>query len=147
MTSDEDIAHEYFSEAEGRSSSTYRELLAVCGCLQAFILRCAGRFVVLQVDAQNLLWIVNRGSRTLPLNQLARDLFWFGLKHKMAITVEWVPREQNAFADEISKLLIPDDWSLSRVFFVLLDARWGPHSCDLFASGDNNLCVKLYSLH
>ncbi len=36
---------------------------------------CAGRFVVLHVDAQNLLEIVNRGSLRLIINELARELF------------------------------------------------------------------------
>jgi hypothetical protein len=51
--------------------------------------------------------------------------------------MEWVPREENAFVDELSKLLIPDDWKLAPKFFNLLEARWGPHSVDLFASSDN----------
>ncbi len=36
---------------------------------------CEGKFVVFQVDAQNLLGIVNRGSPLLMLKELARDLF------------------------------------------------------------------------
>jgi hypothetical protein len=45
----------------------------------------------------------------LAINELARDLFWFGLINEMTLSVEWVPREENGFADELSKLLIPDD--------------------------------------
>jgi hypothetical protein len=104
-----EVAHEYFSEEEARSSSTFRELMAVTRCLKAMVHRCEGRMVVLQVDAQNLLWVINRGSRSLPLNLQARDLFWFCLKHRITVSVEWVPRELNAWADEISKLLILDD--------------------------------------
>jgi hypothetical protein len=66
--------------------------------------------VVLQVDAMSLLGIINRGSPKLRLNVLARELFWFCLLLKITISVEWVPREDNAFADEISKILIPDDY-------------------------------------
>ena len=103
--------------------------------------------MVVQVDAQNLLGINNRGSSKLAINKLARDLFWFGLVYAMTLSVEWVPREENNFADELSKLLIPDDWRLAPKFFKLLEARWGPHSVDLFASSDNTQCEKLYSLH
>jgi len=47
--------------------------------------------------------------------------------------------EENAFADGISKIRIPsEDWMFSRSLFRKLDARWGPHSVDLFASNDNN---------
>ncbi len=51
---------------------------------------------------------------------------------------------QNAFADGISKMLIPEDWSLAKRFFDLLDARWGPHRVDLFASNANNLCASFF---
>jgi len=68
-----EYAHEYFSEAESVESSTYRELLGVLRCLQYLIHLCADRFVVFQVNAKNLLGIVNRGSPRLQLNALARE--------------------------------------------------------------------------
>jgi hypothetical protein len=142
-----EYAHEYFSEAESTESSTCRELIGVLRCLQSMVHLCAGKFVVFQVDAQNLLGIVNRGSPRLKLNALARELFWFGLEHRITLSVEWVPREENTLADELSKLLIPDDFSLSRKFFRQLEDRFGPHSIDLFSSNENNLCDRFYSLH
>ena len=75
MSGQMEIAREYFSEWEARESSTYRELVGVCRCLQAMVHKCEGRFVVLQVDAMNLQGIVNRGSSKLGINELARDLF------------------------------------------------------------------------
>jgi hypothetical protein len=141
------MAREYFTWEESVESSTFRELLGVLRCLQALVHLCIGKFVVVQVDAQNLLGIINRGSSKLAINKLARDLFWFGLVNGITLSVEWVPREENAFADELSKLLIPDDWMLAPKFFNLLEARWGPHTVDLFASSDNAQCEKFYSLH
>ncbi len=73
--------------------------------------------MALQVDAMNMLGINNRGSPKFPLNVLARELIWFCLLHKIMISVEWVPREANAFADEISKTSIPDDWSICTSYF------------------------------
>jgi hypothetical protein len=90
-------------------SSTFRELLGVFRCLQALVHLCIGKFVVMQVDAQNLLGIINRGSNKLAINKLARDLFWFGFVNGITLSVEWVPRRENACADDLSKLLIPDD--------------------------------------
>ncbi len=58
-----------------------------------------------------------------------------------------MPREENTLADEMSKLLIPDDSMLSHEFFRKLEERFGTHSVDLFASGANNQCEKFYSLH
>jgi putative effector of murein hydrolase LrgA (UPF0299 family) len=95
----------------------------------------------------NLLGIINRGSPKLPLNILARELFWVCLLHKITISVEWAPRGSNTLADEISNMLIPDDWSICRSYFNWLDIRWGPHTIDLFSSNENNLCEICYSLH
>ncbi len=89
---------------------------------------CICKFVVVQVEAHNLLEIINRGSIKLAINKLARHLFWFCLANGITLSVEWVPREENAFADEMSKLLIPDDWKLTPKFFNLLEARWALHS-------------------
>ena len=61
--------------------------------------------------------------------------------------MEWVPREETAFADELSKLFIPDDWMLAPSFFTWLDSYRGPHSVDSFASRDNTQCGSFYSLH
>ena len=68
--------------------------------------------MVFQVDAQNLLGVVNHGSPRLRLNDLARELFWFVMERRIVLTVEWVPREQNTLADDFSKLIIPYVWML-----------------------------------
>ena len=82
-----EYAHEYFSQEESVESSTFRELLGVLRCLKSMVLLCEGKFVVFQVDAQNLLGIVNRGSPRLKLNELARELFWFGEEHNVTLSV------------------------------------------------------------
>ena len=104
---------EYFTWEESVNSSTFRELLGVFRCLQALVHLRIYKFVVLQVDAPNLLSIVNGGSNKLAINKHARELFWFSLVDGSALTVEWVPREKNAFADEMSNFPIPDDWILA----------------------------------
>ena len=78
---------------------------------------------VVQVDAMNLLGIGNRGSLSLALNTLARELFWLCLSHKIPFLVGWVPSEIDVFADDISKWLIPDDYSISRPCFIMLDHK------------------------
>jgi hypothetical protein len=140
-------AHEYLTEEEAGTSSTYRELLGVLRCLHAVMHLCEGKFVVFQVDAENLLGIVNRGSPKLHINVVARELFWLCVKRDITLSVEWVPRELNSLADEISKFLIPSDWMLNRRIFRRLEERWGRHSVDLFASDANFQCERFYSLH
>ena len=142
------VAHGYFSEWEAIQSSSFRELSGVIRCIQSLIELCKNKLVVVQVDAMNLLDIVNRGSPSLALDTLARELFWLCLPQKNTILVEWVvPREINAFADDIYKWLIPDDYSMSRPYFTMLDHKWGPHTCDTFSANDNSFCPKFYSLH
>ena len=43
----------------------------------------------------------------------------------ITLSVEWVPREENASADELSRLLIPDDWMFAPQFFDNGDIRNG----------------------
>ena len=69
------------------------------------------------MDAQNLLRVVNRGSPRLRLNDLAREIFWFYLERRLTIMIEWVPREESSLSDELSKLIILDDWMLKRSLF------------------------------
>ncbi len=121
--------------------------MGITRCLQSLVEKCKVKFVVLQTNAINLHGIINRGSPKLSLDVLAR-FFLFCLDCKITIAIEWVPaREENVLAHDISKWLIPDDSSLSRQFFDMLNHRWGPHTCDLFSSNDNNRCFKFDSVH
>ncbi len=102
-------AREYFSAEESSQSSANRELLGVYMCVDAMTHVCARKSVLFQVDAQNLLSVVNRGSPRLSLQKLARELLWFFLERQIVLMAEWVPREENSLTDELSKLIIPDD--------------------------------------
>ncbi len=79
--------------------------------------------MLFQVDAQNLLRVVYRGSPRLRLNELARELYWFCLERRITIMIEWVLRENNSLADELSKLILPDYWMLRRALFRQLEHR------------------------
>ena len=95
----------------------------------------------------NLLGIINRGSSKLALNTLARELVWLCLSHKIVMLVELIPREINVFAGDISKWLIPNDYYIHRPYFITLDCKLGPHTCDLSSTGENTPCCKFYSFH
>ena len=99
------------------------------------------------MDVENLLGIVNRGSAKLHINVVTRELFWLCAERDITLGVEWVPRELNSLADELSKFLIPSGWMLSRRVFRRLEERWGSHSVDMFASDADFQGAKFYSLH
>ena len=69
------------------------------------------------------------------------------LEHGITLNAEWVPREENALADKLSKLIILDEAMLSRAFFLRLELQFGTHPVDFFSSGTNNQCGRFYSLH
>jgi hypothetical protein len=71
-----EYAHEYLFQEESVESSTFWELLGVIKCLKSMVLSCEGKFAIFQVDAHNLLGIINRGSPRLKLNELAREPFF-----------------------------------------------------------------------
>ena len=91
--------------------------------------------------------IVNRGSPRLKLNAIAYELFLFGLKHHITLVVEWAPREENTLADDLSKMLMPNDFAISRTHFLSWELQFGPHTIGMFATVSSNLCDMLYSLH
>ena len=51
----------------------------------------------------------------------------------MSIDVNWIPRDLNYVADEISKIIDYDDYTTH-----FLDHRWGPHTIDCFACHYNS---------
>ena len=63
---------------------------------------------------------LNRDYNKLAINKLARDLFCFGLFDRITRSMLWVPREENAFSDESSELLTPDNWILVPKFVDIL---------------------------
>jgi hypothetical protein len=139
------VAHEFFEPWERSQSSSMRELMGVLGSLRAFLPWCRDAVVFCQTDCQNLVPISQRGSRSLNLNVVSKQLFWFCLENRITLHVHWVPREQNQEADDVSKLLDGSDWRLHPGIFDSLNRRWGPHTVDLFASSKNAHCERFFS--
>ena len=56
-----------------------------------------------------------------------------------------MPRASNEQADYLSRIVDPDDWSVSLPIFQLLNSRWGPHTVDRFADEHNCLLPRFDS--
>ena len=63
----------------------------------------------------------------------------------MVIFPVWVPRDQNGFADEISKFHDLDNWVVAPEIFNFFNAKWGPYDVDLFADVDNAKCNLFFA--
>ena len=78
--------------------------------------------------------ILTVGSKKPDLQEEARAIFSLSLAQRIHIEPEWIPREKNGIADYLSRITDYDDWSLSHDTLNYLDALWGPHTIDRFAS-------------
>ena len=122
---------------EVQQSSTCRELRAVHMTLDFSGPRLKNHRVRLFTDNQNVVRIVLHGSRKPLLQKEALAILSIGLQHQIRQEPEWIPREENEFADYLSRLCDSDDWMLNPDVFHELDARWGPHTVDRFADLQN----------
>ena len=60
-------------------------------------------------DNQNLVFILNKGSKVPELNFISVDIFRKCMLNGITIEVNWIPRDFKNVADEISKIIDYDD--------------------------------------
>ena len=140
-----DVAHGLWSADESGLSSTWRELKAVYLVLSSFATKLAGHTVKWFTDNQGVVHIVNKGSRKEHLQDGAMAIFEICFRHGIRLEVEWIPRSRNERADFASRIIDHDDWSLDPRLFQVIDASWGPHTVDCFASQHNALLPRFHS--
>lgn len=94
---------------EKQKSSTWREPSAIEFCLQAFIPLIACKTIFWNTDNQAASPIVEKGSMISKLQDIAWSIFQICVKNSISIKVNWIPRDENIFGDEISKMIDYDD--------------------------------------
>jgi hypothetical protein len=121
-------------------SSTYRELYAIFYMVMTFKRVLFGRWVRIQADNRSLFYVASKGSSSCShIHSLLVRLFWLCTENKIRWDILWLPRELNEWADKLSKDLDEDDWSLEPRYWNIIQARFGPFTCDMFASDENAL--------
>ena len=133
-----------WTESEIGKSSTWRELKGVDLALRAFATRLQGKCVKVFSDNKGVEAIVKKGSMRLELHTLSVAIATFCRENNIELHVQWVPREENALADALSREVDFDDWGVSQIFFKFMDSLWGPHSVDRFAD-DHNAKLKTFN--
>jgi hypothetical protein len=123
-----------WSESESGESSTLRELRAARLVLESMAPQLEGKEVRHRTDSQSAERIMTVGSRHPGLHKEAILLYKVCQKHNIRLSVEWVSRDQNELADHLSRMDDQDDYMLDPEIFRAIDERWGPHTCDRFAS-------------
>jgi hypothetical protein len=65
------------------------------------------------------------------------EIFKHCLEMRIDLQPEWLPREENEFADYLSKIRDVDDFGLVPSAFSYIQSLYGPFSVDRFASSHN----------
>ena len=72
-------------------------------------------------------------------------IFELCFQHSIKLEMDWIPRSLNTQADFLSRIVDYDDWGVDPRIFQAIDASWGPHSVDCFASSYNALLPRFHS--
>ena len=139
------VANGQWSPAEAEQSSTWRELSAVKMVLESFQSKLRHERVRWFTDNQNVVNIVQYGSKKPSLQAEALGIFSICAQGNIRLEPEWIPREKNELADYYSRIVDYDDWMLNPSTFTWLDAIWGPHTIDRFANATNTQLQRFNS--
>ena len=139
------IAHGQWLPKERIQSSTCWEPNAVHKVLDSLTDKLANQRILWFTDNQNVVKILNTGSRNPQLQQEAPAIFDISITQQVRIEPEWIPSEDNQQVDFISRIIDYDDWSLLPTPFRELDQKWGPHTIDRFVSYFNTQLPRFNS--
>ena len=140
-----DIAHGQWLQYEASLSSTWRGLKTVSVVLNSFTPRLARHRVKWFTDNQNVVRIVEAGSKKQHLQAIALSNFESCLRQSVRLDMEWNSRSLNDKVNYISCIQNFDDWTINYQFLSWVDSMWGPHSVDCFAHIDNTHLPKFFS--
>ena len=118
-------------------SSKFRKLKATYFLLLSYVAQLKHKRVKIFTDNQGAARIVAIGSSKINLQALAMDIFNLCLVNSIILEAQWIPRSLNERADFLSRFVDKDDWSVNPSVFRVIDAKWGPHTIDRFASHYN----------
>lgn len=106
----------------------------------------AGSIIRLRPDSMVALHVMRAGSSRSPaLMSEMRDLFHLCNDMDVELRIEHVSSALNEWADRLSREHDSTDWTLLPAAFASLNAEYGPHSIDLFASTESARCSRFYS--
>ena len=90
---------------------------------------------------------MRKGSPKKHLQEMALKIYQITKKFGTRLTVVWKSRADPrlVLADDFSRALDLDDWSIDEESFQELQSRAGPFDVDLFASDANHRCDRFFS--
>ena len=139
------IAQGRWFEKEAKQSSTWREIKAVRLVLESPIPKLKNERIQWFSDNQNVVRILQVGSKKEHLQEEALAIFSIAAKNLICLEPEWILRAENQQADYLSRLQDRDDWRINPEVFCELDFYWGPHTVDRFADHVNTQLPRFNS--
>eukprot|EP00873_Tetraselmis_striata_P042614 jgi/Tetstr1/462878/TSEL_007827.t1 len=131
-------ARGFWGAADERQHITWKELKAVRLAVESFMPHLAGRRVLLHEDNQAVCNVLaGLTSRSLAMTAELRKLWYLLDSNGVHIRARYIRSAANVWADRLSRHLDSDDYQLDPVMFAQLEAMWGAHSVDRFASALN----------
>ena len=118
-------SHRNLEPREMGLSSTWRELSAILYSIRSFKELLSSKSINWFTDNFAASLIVSKGSRKNHLQDLAIDIFNLCSDYKITLKINWIPREDNEIADEISKFFDFDDWQITDECFEFLNIENG----------------------
>ena len=131
------IAQGHFSHSKMGTSSTHRELFPVLYVLTSLKQFFRNESILWYTDNSIVARIIEVESTNRGLHTLALQIFAMCITHSIAIHPTWIPREENALADHISKHVDTDDWSIDMPTFQFVRNELGFSPFDRFADDKN----------
>ena len=116
-----------WSPEEAVKSSAWRELTAVYRVLHSMASKLRDSRVRWFTDNQNVVRILQVGSRKEHLHKVALDVFSLSMNNHIHLEPEWIPRELNEQADYLSRIVDFDDWKLNPAVFGVLELKLSMH--------------------
>ena len=101
--------------------------------------------VHLKTDNFTTLVITRIGSNKTSLQKFAENINKICVENSIKFEISWIPCNNNASADAISKLIDSDDWQTMVKFFQKISETWGKLTIDRFANNENTKTEKFNS--
>ena len=139
------IAQGQWTPEQARLSSTWPELESVGMVLESLGQKLCNSRVRWFTDNQNIVHILQVGSRKSDLQCEAVKVFSLMLQYQIHIEPSWITKEQNQYAEYLSRIIDYGDRQLNPTVFSMLDSMFGPITIDRFANAHNTQLMHFKS--
>ncbi|KAL1914582.1 uncharacterized protein VTP21DRAFT_8113 [Calcarisporiella thermophila] len=141
--------HGRWTDQERKTSSNQKELRAILFALKLHTKHWKSKHIRIKTDNKTAVaYIQNQGGTvSLPLLNIATEIWEICLRHNIQITAEYLPGKRNAEADRESRQKSSQhEWQLPEEAWRFINRNWGEITIDLFASRNNTKHPRFFSM-